>query len=219
MNYNKPTVFVIDDDPIIRSNLVMLLQAAKLPVQTFASAEDFLAALHPQSMGCLVLDVSMPGMSGPELQDELARRNMRLPIIYLSGCEEVSLATKVIRVGAMDYLTKPVDPPLLIERVQAAFAQDERRREREQANALLRKRFDVLTEREREVLALLMRGQSNKEVARLLGISHRTVEMHRSNILAKTETSNLLELARLAEACELFAAEEGAQDDAASHPA
>jgi RNA polymerase sigma factor (sigma-70 family) len=201
---HKPTAFVIDDDPLIRESLVMLLRPSGVAVQTFAEAEGYLAVASAENRGCLVLDVSMPGMSGPELQAELARRNIRLPIIYLSGCEEVSLATQVIRVGAMDYLTKPVDPRLLIDRVRAAFAQDER----EHANAALRQRFSELTEREREVLALLMRGYSNKEVARQLGISHRTVEMHRSNILMKTDTANLLDLARLADACELPSARE-----------
>lgn len=203
---NHSTVFVIDDDPIIREYLVMLLRTVPLATETFASAEDFLSVCEAKRNGCILLDVTMPGMSGPELQAELAHRDIRLPIIYLSGCEEVAIATQAIRVGAMDFLTKPVDGKLLIERVRAALAQDEGRQERERANAVLHKRFSVLTEREREVLTQLMRGHSNKEIARILGISHRTVEMHRSNILAKTDTANLLELARLAEACEFFGA-------------
>ncbi len=203
---DRCTVFVIDDDPFIRENLVMLLRIAELPVETYACAEDFLAVCDAKRRGCLLLDVTMPGMSGPELQAELTRRNIRLPIIFLSGCEEISIATQAIRVGAMDFLTKPVDAQLLIERVLAAFTQDNERRERERANEALRKRLGCLTEREREVLALMMHGHSNKEIARLLGISHRTVEMHRSNILAKTDTANLLDLARLADACEFFTA-------------
>ncbi|SMF96455.1 RNA polymerase sigma factor, sigma-70 family [Methylomagnum ishizawai] len=206
---NPTSIFVIDDDPVIHEQLSIVLGAVGLAAENFASAEAFLSVCEKKHHGCILLDVAMPGMSGPELQAELAQRGVRLPIVYLSACEQVAIATQAIRGGAVDFLTKPVDPGLLIERVRTALAQEEERRERERANAILFKRLSVLTEREREVLTQLMRGHSNKEIARILGISHRTVEMHRSNILAKTDTANLLELARLAEACEFFGPHHG----------
>ena len=204
MSSHQDIVYVIDDEPVVREHLVMLLRSAGLIAETYASAEAFLSVCEAKRSGCMLLDVSMPGMSGPDLQSELTSRGIRLPIIYLSACEEITVATQVIRVGALDFLTKPVDGQLLIDRVKAALAHEAAKRERERAHAELRKRISVLTEREREVLTQMMRGHSNKEIARIFGISHRTVEMHRANILAKTETANLLELARLAEACEFF---------------
>lgn len=197
----KTTVYVVDDDDAVRESLAFLFETADLAVETFASAEDFLAAAHPGCLGCMVLDVRMPGMDGPALQAELARRGVALPIIFLTAHGTIPLTVKTVRAGAIDFLTKPVDGQHLLERVQATLRASLEKWEGEAANQLLRERFATLTEREREILDLAVGGQSNKEIARHLGISHRTVEHHRSRIWLKTGVDNLLQLARLADAC------------------
>jgi RNA polymerase sigma factor (sigma-70 family) len=191
------TVFIVDDDAAVRGGLSMQLEAAGFPVKAFASAEDFITAICPAVIGCLVLDVRMPGMTGPDLQLELARRNINLPIIFLSGYGDIPLAVKSIQSGAVDFLTKPVSGPVLIERIQMSLRLSAEQWENDAENKILQEKMATLTEREQEVLALALAGYSNKEIATRLGISFRTVEHHRSRILLRTGTDNLFKLAPL----------------------
>jgi two-component system, LuxR family, response regulator FixJ len=189
-------VFIIDDDAAVRAGLSMQLEAAGFQVKAFASAEDFLVAIPAAVIGCLVLDVRMPGMTGPDLQLDLARRNINLPIIFLSGHGDIPLAVRSIQAGAVDFLTKPVSGSILVERIQIALRLSAEQWEKDAENKMLQERMASLTQREQEVLALVLAGYANKEIATHLEISFRTVEHHRSRILLKTGIDNLLKLAR-----------------------
>lgn len=195
---NAGTVFVVDDDAAVRGGLTLLLETAGLSVQTFESADAFLAAFDPASPGCLILDVKMPGKTGPELQQEMTRRGLQIPILFLTAHGDIPTTVQAMKGGALDFLTKPVDAPVLLERVRTALEFNHKEREREEAKSAVRKVLATLTERERRVLALAVAGLQNKEIAQRLGISYRTVEVHRSHILLKTGASTLLGLAQLA---------------------
>jgi FixJ family two-component response regulator len=196
------TVFVIDDDAAVRDSLGRLLEAHRLPVRTYDSAEAFLAALRPTASGCLVLDVRLPRMSGPELQTTLAARGFHLPIIFLTGQGDVPTSVRALQAGALDFLEKPVPGELLLERVRAALRLESKQRREEARAQRARARYAQLTPREREVMSLLVAGQPNKEIARRLGISHRTVEIHRTRVMHKMHVVNLLELAASAAVCD-----------------
>lgn len=194
---NTPTVFVVDDDAAVRDSLSLLLKTDGLAVEAYDSAESFLAALLPNRSGCLVLDMRMSGMSGLDLQEELARRGMHLPIVFLTAHGDIPMTVRAMKAGAADFLTKPVDGATLLERIKAALARSRAGREEEATRRQARDKLSELTEREQEILALAVSGFSNKEIARRLGISYRTVEVHRSHIFFKTAAANLLELAQL----------------------
>jgi FixJ family two-component response regulator len=196
----SPTVFVIDDDAAVRDSLARLLEAHRLPVRTYDSAEGFLAALHPTAAGCLVLDVRLPRMSGPELQATLAARGIRLPIIFLTGQGDIPTSVRTLQAGALDFLEKPVAGELLLERVRGALRLEVKQRRERAQTTRARARYAQLTPREREVMGLLVAGQSSKEIARRLGISHRTVEIHRGRVMHKMHAANLIELAAAAQA-------------------
>lgn len=201
----NPTVFVVDDDDAVRDGLALLIETDGHEVETFASAEAYLSALEPGRPGCLVLDLNLPGLQGPQLQAELNRRGVHIPIIFLSAHGDIPTTVRAIQNGALDFLTKPIEGGLLLERVKAAIELDGRRRGLDAERQAGQQAFSRLSGREREVLALAVTGLPNKEIARTLGISHRTVEVHRSRILLKTNTSTLLELAALAKSCGLDA--------------
>jgi len=184
----QSVVYVVDDDAAVRDSLSLLLESAGLCAAAFDSAQAFLAAHRAHQPGCLVLDVHMPGMDGLELQNELARRGELMPIIFLTAHGNVPETVRAIKAGAVDFLTKPVDGKLLLDRIRAAVAVSETAHQR-------KARLASLTQREREVLILAVAGRPNKEIARHLGISHRTVEVHRSHILSKMGAATLLELA------------------------
>lgn len=181
----QATVFVVDDDPAVRSSLRWLLESARLRVQDFESAEAFLAVVRPDARGCLVLDVQMPVMTGPELFAECQQRGITLPTLFLSGHGDVPVVVEAIRAGALDYLTKPCDNVRFLERVQQALAEDERRRALRMRDLVRSQRLDGLTQREREILEQVVAGRSNKEVGRALGISYKTVEAHRGRLMRK----------------------------------
>lgn len=199
---NSHKIFVVDDDAAVRDGLVLLLESAGFETEVHASAGDFLESLHSGNAGaCLLLDVKMPGMSGPDLQAELARRGIELPIIFLTAHGDIPTAVQAIKAGAVDFLTKPVEGDLLIGRVQTVLDKFSADHRREAANRSRCARVARLTAREREVMRLAVTGQANKEIAQRLGISHRTVEIHRARVMQKTRAANLVELVHLAEDC------------------
>jgi FixJ family two-component response regulator len=199
MNY-QPCVFIVDDDSAVRDGIGLLVETAGLAYQAFESAEHFLQAYSEDERGCLLLDVSLPGLNGLELQTEFARQKIRLPIIFLTGNGDIPMSVRAMKAGAADFLTKPVPSALLIERIQAALQLEAQMYKQSEAEQALRNRLNRLTEREMEILPLALAGIHNKEMARLLNISYRTIEIHRIRILQKTETTNFLELSRLCEA-------------------
>ena len=199
----QPCVYIVDDDYAVRDALGLVMETAGLACQTFESAEHFLETYCPGMPGCLLLDVNLPGLNGDELQAELNRRNIHLPIIFLTAYGDIPMTVRVIKAGAIDFLTKPVPSKLLIERIQAVLQQEAQIHEHAMAEQALCNRLNNLTSREMEILPLIVAGHSNKDIARHLGISHRTVEIHRARILNKTGATNLMELARMCEACKL----------------
>jgi RNA polymerase sigma factor (sigma-70 family) len=193
-------VFIVDDDKAVRDALGLIFETAGLAYQTFESAEHFLHAYCPGTRGCLLLDVNLPGLNGLELQTEMAQHQINLPIIFLTGNGNIPMTVRAMKAGAADFLTKPVPSKVLIERIQAVLQQEAQRHEQTEAKQAFQNCIDNLTTRELEILPLALAGQPNKEIARQLGISYRTVETHRIRILQKTETTNFLELSRLCEA-------------------
>lgn len=197
---NIPTVYLVDDDAAVRDGVSLLLETAGFVVTSHASGASFLAALEGEPAGCLILDLCMPGMSGLEVQEELVRRQLHLPIIFLSAYGDVPITARAMRAGALDFLTKPVNGGLLVERVRAALRQNQENRRAESTQRAFQVRLGRLTPREREILALALMGLANKEIAQRLGISHRTIETHRSRIFLKVRINSLLELIQLATA-------------------
>lgn len=192
-----PTVFVVDDDPAMRQSLRWLIESVNLAVETFPAAPEFLSGYDPNRPGCLVLDVRMPGMSGLDLQEELNRRRIDIPIIILTGYAEVPTAVRALKGGALDFIEKPFSDQLLLDRIQQAIASDRQVRERNLARAALAARVAHLTPREREVMQLVVAGSSNREIAAELGLSVKTVEVHRARVMEKMKVDSLAELVRL----------------------
>ncbi|QID16813.1 response regulator transcription factor [Nitrogeniibacter mangrovi] len=188
--HNEPTVFIVDDDAGVRRSVRMLMESAGHAATTFDSAEAFLHAYRPEWRGCLILDVNMGAMSGTTLHQTLNARRIALPIIYLTAHGDVPSAVQAMRRGAVDFLIKPVRGPVLLAQVEAALAAQHRADPAPAAPAL-----DGLTPREIEIAERALAGLGNKEIARQLGISHRTVEYHRTQILHKTGASSFLQLA------------------------
>ena len=194
----EPTVFIVDDDAAVRRFLSGLIQSVELRVEAFASARDFLEAYEPGQPGCLVLDVRMPGMSGLELQRELAERAIDLPVIVLTGHGNVQVAVHAMKAGAVDFVEKPFDNELLLDRIQKAVAESVRARGERIKRIEIAERMQLLTSREREVLDLVVAGQTNKGVARRLDISEKTVEIHRANVMRKMQAKSLADLVKMA---------------------
>ncbi|MGE5471532.1 MAG: response regulator transcription factor [Bacteroidota bacterium] len=197
---DSPTVFVIDDDPAVRDSLALLLEEVGITVEAFASGDAFLAAGRQQPGSCAVVDMRMPGMDGMQLQAELARRGIPLPLIFLTGHGDIPMSVRAIKAGAVDFLTKPITGQALLESVQAALVESEKQSRLAEASQTASTRVASLTEREHQVMLLAAEGLHNKEIARQLGISHRTVEIHKARIMLKTGAESLLELARIVEA-------------------
>ncbi|MCW5889652.1 MAG: response regulator transcription factor [bacterium] len=193
-----PTVFVVDDDPAMRDSLRWLLESVGLAVVTHATATDFLGARDPDAPGCLVLDVRMPGMSGLDLQTELVRRGDEIPTIVITGHAEVPMAVRAVKAGALDFIEKPFSDQLLLDRVRQAIDVDRRQREQRARRDEARRRVALLTAREREVMDLVVAGRANKEIAAALGLSPKTVEVHRARVMEKMDVDSLAELIRVA---------------------
>jgi two-component system response regulator FixJ len=194
----EPIVFVVDDDRAMRESLRWLLESVGLTVRTYANAADFLREYEPTQPGCLVLDVRMPGMSGLDLQADLVRRGAGLPTIVVTGHAEVPMAVRAVKAGAVDFIEKPFSDQLLLDRVRQALEIDRLEREVRRRREEARRRLETLTAREREVLMLVAAGKANKEIAAELGLSQKTVEVHRSHVMSKMFVDSLAELIRVA---------------------
>ena len=194
---SHPIVFVVDDDESVRTSIRFLLKSVGLDNQAFASAAEFLAAYDPAQPGCLVLDVRMPGMSGLELQDQLNLRGATLPVIFITGHGDIPMAVEAMQHGAHDFLQKPFRDQDLIHRIQQALAKDAKTRAALEEHDRIRSRLETLTPREREVLALMTQGKPNKIMAHELGVSQRTVEIHRARVMEKSGAVSLAQLVRM----------------------
>ncbi len=189
------TVSIVDDDPSVTDSLQVLLESVGRNVETFNSAEHFLASYDPDRPGCIILDERMPGMSGHALQAELVRRRALSPVILITAHAGVQMAVDAMRLGAVTLLEKPFREEVLLDAIAAALEQDAAARERHRDRTLLQSRIAALTARQREVMELIIRGLPNKLVAHELGISERTVELHRSRVLGCTQARSAAELA------------------------
>jgi len=194
MTANATTVFLIDDDPGVLKGLARLLRTEGWCVETYPSAEEFLARFDPLARGCLVLDVTLPGLTGIELQEMMKTAGNPLPIVFLTGHGDIPMSVKAIKAGAADFLTKPVQAAELLQTVQAAIAQDVSACKLRNDTAQLQQRFASLTRREREVLAGMAAGKLNKQIAADLGIVEQTVKFHRARLMERMQARSLAEL-------------------------
>ena len=197
----SPTVFVVDDDEAMRDSLAQLLESAGLRVEIHADGATFLAAYDADRSGCLLLDMAMPGMTGLEVQAALKERGLEIPIVFLTGHGDIPLAVKAVQCGAVDFLEKPVQGAVLIDRVQRALKLDEEWRKTQLHILEIHQRHARLSKREKEVMALAVAGLTSKEIGRDLGISPRTVEVHRTHVMHKMAAANVAELVSMAAYC------------------
>ena len=198
MTSYKPTVFLVDDDHAVRDALELLLDSMDFTTVSYPSAAAFLEDFDPNRRGCLVLDIRMPGMSGLELQAALVEKSISIPIIFLSGHGNVSMSAKAFRTGAIDFLEKPFDEKVLLERIKEAIQLDESNQAMAARRIDANTRLASLTPREHEVMLLIVAGNANKEIATKLNLSTRTIETHRGRILEKTGAQSLADLIELA---------------------
>ena len=190
----EPTVFIVDDDPAVRDSLRWLLESMRLRVATFDSAEAFLKFYTMHMVGCLILDVRMPGMSGLQLQQHLTKQQYALPIIFITGHGDIPMAVRAMQEGAKYFLEKPFEDQLLLDYVNEALALDKENQQARLRLTTIRARIANLTDRETEVMDLVIRNHSNKEIAEKLGVSIKTVEFHRSHMMDKMHASSLIDL-------------------------
>jgi len=195
-----PTVFVVDDDEAVRRSLRRLISSAGMAVEDYATAEEYADRCDPSRPGCLVLDVRMPGMSGLELQRMLQQKGIRTPVIIISGHGDVPKAVQAMKGGALDFIEKPFKGDVLLDRIRQAIELDRQVRRRQARQAEVQSRLALLTPREREVTELLATGTPVKQVAYQLGLSRKTVDVHRSHIMMKLQIDSLVELVRMLEA-------------------
>lgn len=193
----KSTVFVVDDDQAMRNSLKWLIESVGVQVESFSSADDFLAQYQPGRNGCLVLDVRMPGMSGLDLQEQLTQRNFQIPVVIITGHGDVPMAVRAMKSGAIDFIEKPFNDEVLLDAIRRAIAFGEQQRSHEIEHRQIQERLQHLTPREHEVMQMVTEGRSNKEIANSLGVSAKTIEAHRARVMEKMQAGSLAELVRM----------------------
>jgi RNA polymerase sigma factor (sigma-70 family) len=193
----QPTVFIVDDDPAIRFAMQALMDSVNIEHEIYASADEFLQGVDDHRAGCLVLDIRMPGLGGLELQDELIKRGSTLPIIFITGHGDVPMAVDAMQKGAVDFIQKPFRDQDLLDRIREALKTDQERREEQKKHAEVAERLARLTNREREVFDLVVTGKPNKVIAYELGVSQRTVEIHRARVMEKMQARSLADLVKM----------------------
>jgi len=206
MSQQNPIVYVVDDDSAIRETLSSLLRSVGLAVRGFASAAEFLAHERPDAPSCIVLDVRLPGQGGLEFQRHLTASGDPIPVIFISGHGDIPMSVRAIKAGALEFLTKPFRDQDLLDAIQAAINRDTFRRETARVTNALRQRYQTLSPRERQVLALLLTGQQSRQIAAAIGASESTVKVHRMQVMRKMEASSLVELVRMADGLGLLTA-------------
>lgn len=194
-----PVVFVVDDDPSVRSSLKFLISTVGLQVESFDSADSFLHGKPPDAPSCLVLDVRLPGLSGLDFQCELAARNIRIPIVFITGHGDIPMSVRAMKAGAVEFLTKPFRDQDLLDAIRIALERDRARREQEKEVTELKQRFESLTPREREVISMVVSGMLNKQIAGQLGTAENTVKVQRSRAMEKMHSQSLADLIRMIE--------------------
>jgi FixJ family two-component response regulator len=194
-----PVVFVVDDDPSVREALSSLFRSVGLQVELFGSAAEFLQRKRPEGASCLVLDIRLPGVSGLDFQGQLAKADIRTPIIFMTGHGDIPMSVRAMKAGAVDFLAKPFRDQDMLDAVAAAIQRDRQARQADDAASALRAAYDTLTAREREVMALVTSGLMNKQAAGQLGLSEITVKIHRGQAMRKMKAKSLADLVRMAE--------------------
>jgi FixJ family two-component response regulator len=199
----QTSVIVVDDDPAIREALARLLRSVGLQARSFGSVAEFQKAGRPDGPACLVLDVRLPGPSGLDFQRDLAESDLRLPTVFITGHGDISMSVQAMKLGAIEFLTKPFRDQDLLDAINLGLARDRARLEEEKASAVLHDRFETLTAREREVMAFVATGRLNRQIAAEMGISEITVKVHRGQVMRKMQAASLPDLARMADKLEL----------------
>jgi FixJ family two-component response regulator len=199
----EPTVYVVDDDAPLREAISRLLRSVGLRVQQFGSAPELLRSKLAETVSCLVLDVRLPGVSGLEFQSDLAKANIHVPIIFMTGHGDIPMSVKAMKAGAIDFLTKPFRDQDMLDAVTKALERDRNRRESEAATSALRARFESLTPREREVMGLVTAGLMNKQIAAETELAEITVKIHRGHVMKKMAAKSLADLVRMGETLEI----------------